>query len=259
MFTGGLSDEAGDFINSLDDIIEREQYIDFFRGHTFRQVIFCRKKIELNRRIEPAVLQNFLFNSQMRPATENFDLLSTKFETFTGVKGDSIDIDQPLAKAALFYLGQIRARSVSFFEMLEAGRQRLVSSGYKTENWQTEFETASEILLQICCQTNLIKIHLRQSQAAESIGEKPKISDFARWQLLDSTDLLSLRNVSIALDGDYFTLHLLGLLDGTRDRLQLLLELKNFTASNGEIQSDNLSERLDATLEQLLRIGMFTE
>ena len=44
MFPDGLAPEAVEFIDSLDDIIEREQYIDFFRGHTFRRVLFCRKE-----------------------------------------------------------------------------------------------------------------------------------------------------------------------------------------------------------------------
>ena len=123
-------------------------------------------------------MKNFLFNSQIRPASENFDLTNLNFETFVGNGGNSIEIDQPLAKAALFYLGQIWARSAGFFEMLEAAREILVSRGYETDDWQTEFETASAIFLQICSQTDLIKLHLRQSKAAAIIGEKPKISRF---------------------------------------------------------------------------------
>ncbi|MEO6587890.1 MAG: class I SAM-dependent methyltransferase [Pyrinomonadaceae bacterium] len=261
MFTGGLSTEASEFINSLADIIEREQYIDFFRGHTFRRVLFCRKEIELNRRIEPSILEKFLFNSQIRPASENFDFVSTKFETFVGVKGDSIEIDQPLTKAALFYLGQIWARSVSFFEMIETARELLVARGYQTADWQTEFETASEVILQICCRTNLIKIHLRHSQAATVLSEKPKISDFARWQLRDSVELLTLYNISISFEDD-FTRHLLYLLDGIRNRLDLLTEMLHFVESSKEIQDKEIflsaiPDRLEMILEQLLRVGMF--
>ena len=235
MFPGGLSVEASDFINSLDDIIEREQYIDFFRGHTFRRVLCCRKEIELNRRIEPSRLKNFIFNSQIRPASENFDLTNSNFETFIGNGGNSIEIDQPLAKAALFYLGQIWARSAGFFETIDAAREILVSRGYKTDNWQTEFETASAIFLQICCQTDLIKLHLRQSKAAAEISAKPKINDFARWQLRDSVDFLTLYNVGITIE-DEFTRRLLRLLDGTRSVPEILSEMRNFAESGKESQ-----------------------
>lgn len=263
MFTGGLSAEANDFINSLDDIIEREQYIDFFRGHTFRQVLFCRKEIELNRRIEPAVLQNFLFNSQIRPASQNFNLLDNDFVTFAGQNGTSIDIDHPLTKTALFYLGQIWARSSRFFEMLEEARKILISNGFETGDWQSEFETAGEIFLQICCQTDLIKLHLRQSKAAANLSEKPKISDLVRWQLQNSFEVLTLCNLAVSVDNEFMR-HFLYLLDGTRNRSDLLTEMRNFVESSDEIQDKetffiSLPERLDAILEQFLRVGMFSE
>ena len=263
MFPGGLSEEATEFINSLDDIIEREQYIDFFRGHTFRQVLFCRREIELNRCIEPSILQNFLFNSQIRPASLNLDFTNSEFETFLGAKGDSIEIDHALTKAALVYLGQIWARSAGFFEMLEAARKLLVSNGYETENWQTEFETASAILLEICCQTDLIKLHLRQTKAAEKISEKPKISDFARWQLRDSGELLTLYNVGISVEDD-FTRQILYLLDGTRNQSELADEMKIFVRSSENIQDKEnflpeLPDRIERILEQLFRVGMLSE
>ena len=263
MFPHGLAPEAVEFIDSLDDIIEREQYLDFFRGHTFRRVLFCRKEIELNRRIEPSVLKNFLFNSQIRPASENFDLTNSNFETFVGNGGNSIEIDHPLAKAALFYLGQIWARSAGFFEIIEAAREILISRGYETDDWQTEFETASAIFLQICCQTDLIKLHLRQSKAAAVIGEKPKISDFARWQLRDSVDLLTLYNIGISFE-DEFTRRLLNLLDGTRNRTEIFSEMRSFAESEEVIKDKEnftaeLSKRLDIILQQLARIGMFSE
>ena len=263
MFPHGLAPEAVEFIDSLDDIIEREQYLDFFRGHTFRQVLFCRREIELNRRIEPTVLNNFLFNSHIRPASENFDLVNTNFETFVGNGGNSIEIDQPLAKAALFYLGQIWARSAGFFEIIDAAREVLISRGYKTDDWQAEFETASAIFLQICCQTDLIKLHLRQSKAAAVIGEKPKISDFARWQLRDSVDLLTLYNIGITFE-DEFTRRLLDLLDGTRSRTEIFSEMRSFAESEEVIKDEKnftaeLSKRLDIILQQLARIGMFSE
>ncbi len=261
MFPSGLSPQASDFINSSDDIIEREQYIDFFRGHTFRRVLFCRKEVELNRRIEPSVLKDFLFNSQIRPSSPNFDFVNSTCEIFVGAKGDSIEIDHPLTKAALFYLGQIWARSAGFFEMIETAREMLVSNGYETEDWQTEFETTSGIFLEICCQTDLIKLHLRRTKAAETLGEKPKTNDFVRWQMRDSTDLLTLYNIGISFEDD-FTRHLLYLLDGTRNRSELAAEMKIFVESSEEIQDRNsfsatLSERLDAILEQLIRVGMF--
>lgn len=261
MFTGGLSEDAANFINSLDDIIEREQYIDFLRGHTFRQVLFCRKEIELNRQIEPAVLQNFLLSSHIRPASQNFNLLDNDFVTFMGQNGTSIDIDHPLTKTALFYLGQIWARSVGFSEMLEAARNILISNGFETDDWQTGFETAGEIFLQICCQTDLIKLHLRQSKAAETLNEKPKINEFARWQLRDSIKILTLYNIGISFE-DSFTRQFLYLLDGTRNRSDLLTEMRKFVESNEEIQDkENFSvafaERIDRIIEQLVRVGMF--
>ena len=265
MFPHGLAPEAAEFINSLDDIIEREQYIDFFRGHNFRRVLFCRKKVELNRHIEPTVLKNFLFSSQIRPASERFDFVNPVFEKFIGRDGAaSIEINHPLTKAALFYLAQIRARAAGFFEAIEAARETLISNGYSADDWQAQFETASEIFLQICCQPDLIKLHLRQTKASQTPGEKPKINDFARWQLTqDSPDLLTLYNVVITFE-DEFTRRLLRLLDGARTQPEIISEMQDFADSGAdtpdkEVFSAELSERISSILEQLARAGMFCD
>lgn len=260
MFPHDLGAEAADFINSLDDIIEREQFIDFFRGHTFRRVLVCRRGIELNRRLEPAVLKNFLFNSGARPVSANFDPGRAGFEEFVGPGGVSVSIDHPLTKAALFYLGRIWGRSAPLSEILERGREILTARGFQSADWPAEFQTAGGIFLELCTNTNLIRLHQRQTRAADAPGEKPALSDFARWQLQKgSEDLLSLYNISISFE-DPFMKKLLFLLDGTRTRSALLDEMRSFAGTaeggNGQDLSDRLPGLIDAALEQLARLGM---
>src|SRR5215212_2881170 len=110
MGTQSLSSEAREFIESLDDVVEREQYLDFFRGRIFRQTLFCREEIELNRQPEPAVMNKFLLSSSIRAFEENPEIAAPKKEKFVGMKGVGIEIDHPLTKAALVILGEIWGR-----------------------------------------------------------------------------------------------------------------------------------------------------
>src|SRR5690606_28649121 len=54
MGVGGLPHPARYFIGSLDSVIEREQFVDHFRGRAVRQTLFCRKDIAVGRQPAPS-------------------------------------------------------------------------------------------------------------------------------------------------------------------------------------------------------------
>ena len=61
-----------------------------------------------------------------------------------------------------------------------------------------------------------------------------------------------------------FTRRLLDLLDGTRSRTEIFSEMRSFAESEEVIKDEEnftaeLSKRLDIILQQLARIGMFSE
>ena len=261
MGTQSLSSEAREFIESLDSIVEREQYLDFFRGRIFRQTLFCREEVELNRNPEPSVMNKFMLSSSIRPISENLEIATSKKEKFVGMKGVGIEIDHPLTKAALIILGKIWGRAVSFTELLQEAKERIENLGLQTENWDEQFYITSAILLQICQGTSLVELHLFQPEATTLVSEKPKVNRLAIWQLPQANNVLTLLNLDVKIEDDV-SRHLLKICDGTRNREDLLENMREFIEQSEDIEDketllQDLPEWLDESLTQLAKLGMF--
>ncbi len=261
MGTQSLSKDTREFVESLEDIIEKEQYLDFLRGRIFRQTLFCREEVELNRAPEPAVMNKFLLSSSIRAVSEKPELATQKVEKFVGMKSAGIEIDHPLTKAALVHLGEIWGRAISFGELLEKAKQTIVAQGFKTENWDEQFYVSSAILLQICRGTSLVELHLFQPDAPTETSEKPQTNALAVWQLPQANNVTTLLNLDVKIE-DEISRHLLETCDGTRNRDEILAEMREFIEQSEDIEDkteilENLSNWLDESLMQLAKLGMF--
>lgn len=261
MSLNSFSPEAQQFLESFDDPVQREQYRDFLSGRVFRQTLFCRRQITLNRQVEPSILNKFLLSSPIRPQSSNPDLAAGKVEKFVGTGGTGFEIDHSLTKAALLHLGKIWGRAISFPELLQAAKQMLEEQGFADENWETRFNEASAIFFQICSNTSIIELHLYHPQPAAEISEMPEVNRLSRWQLRYSDLVTTLFNKYLKID-DPVSRRLLELLDGTRNRAELLTQISEFIETNVEPENkremlDNLSNWLDESLFKLARTGMF--
>jgi methyltransferase-like protein/cyclopropane fatty-acyl-phospholipid synthase-like methyltransferase len=251
-----------EFINRIEDTVEREQYIDFFLGRVFRQTLFCREKIDLNRHPEPSAMDKFLVASSIRPAAENPELSVQKPEKFAAGKGFGIEIDHPPTKTAFNILGNSWAQAVPVTELLRRSREELEKTDYAPADWEKEFGITRAIMFQIVQATDLIKLHVFQPEAVQEVSRMPQINELARWQITEETDsVTTLFAINIEID-DEVSRHLLKLLDGTRDRRRLLEDLREFIEANEEIEGkpellDNLENWLDESLTQLARLGLF--
>jgi methyltransferase-like protein/ubiquinone/menaquinone biosynthesis C-methylase UbiE len=263
MGTQSLSKEAREFVESLDDIVEREQYLDFFRGRIFRQTLFCREEVQLNRNPEPSMMNKFFLSSSIRPQSQTPELAAQKVEKFVGIKGVGIEIDHPLTKAALVHLGEIWGRTISLNELLQKAKETIVGKGFTTQNWDEQFYITSAILLQICRGTGLIELHLFQPEAETEVSEKPKTNALAKWQLPQANNVTTLLNLDVKIE-DEISRHLLETCDGMLTQEQILTEMRGFIEDLEDVEDKetllkDLSDWLDESLTQLAKLGMFGE
>jgi len=261
MSTHNFAPEVRTFLESFDDPVQREQYLDFLCGRVFRQTLVCHRETVLNRQIEPSILNKFLLSSPIRPQSDNPELAANKVEKFVGTTGTGFEIDHPLTKAALLHLGKIWGKAISFPELLQAAKQMLEEQGFTDENWETRFNEASAIFFQICFNTSIIELHLHHPQSNVEISDMPEVNRLSRWQLRYSDLVTTLFNKYMKID-DPVSRRLLELLDGTRNRTELLAHISEFIETNVEEENkqemlDNLSNWLDESLFKLARTGMF--
>ncbi len=261
MFGKNYSPEIQEFINQKEDLIEREQYLDLFCGRSFRQTVFCRQEVELNRNIDAKMLDRFYVGSPLKPESENIELTSHKAEKFKGQQNLGIEIEHPPTKTALHHLSEIWGKSIAMPELLQTARQKLEDSDYKTEDWEKEFGITRAIMYQIIQTTDLIKLRSRQIEADQEAGETPQLNKLNRWQLGIGDNVTTPFGFNISID-DEVSKKLLELLDGTRGRDELFREtsayIKTFDAEEQKkYPLDNLDGWLDKTLAELGKFGIF--
>lgn len=257
----GLSEEAVNFLNSIGDVVLREQYLDLFRGRVFRQTLFCRKDVELDRNPKPEILDKFFLSSTLSPAEQIMDIASGKVEKFRSAKGQQMQIDHPLTKAALLHLGEIWGRSIGTRELLDAAKTTLENAGATSNDWANDFGIARTILLQLCLGSDMVELHTYAPEADTDAGPEPKVNRLSRWQLRDCNNVLTLLNKDLKLN-DEFARHLLELMDGTRTRMKLTTEMQAFARSQDDFEGKqqlirDMPSWIDESIAELARLGVF--
>jgi len=257
----GVAAEYNELLDSLDDPVEREQYLDLLRGRVFRQTLFCRSQVQLDREPKPELLENFYLSSSLRPIEPLEDIASQRVQKFGNAKGHTMQIDHPLTKASLAYLGEIWGRSIKTGELLNAAKQILINAGSPVQNWDEEFETTRMILMQICLGSDLIELHTYSPRVSQIAGAKPTVNRLSRWQLRDANNVLTLLNKDLKLE-DKTAHHLLTLMDGTRTKMKLVTDVQAFVRSADDIADKQQLIRdmptwIDESIEELERLGLF--
>lgn len=257
----GLSGEAVDFLNSAENIVEREQYLDMLRGRVFRQTLFCRKEISLDRDPKPEILDRFFLSSTLAPVDWPVDLSSAKIEKFRTAKGQQMQIDHPLTKAALLILGGIWGRSIGTNDLLNNAENRVENAGGTSEHREKDRGITRSVLLQLCLGSDLVELHSYAPEGNTTIGKRPRVNKLSRWQLKDANNVLTLLNKDLKLD-DEVARHLLELMDGTRTKMTLVTEMQKFVRSQKDRQDKNeiirnMDSWIDDSVAELARLGVF--
>jgi SAM-dependent methyltransferase len=248
-----LPPAARQFLESITDRIEREQYRDFMRGRSFRQTVFCRREIATNDEPQAQELDKLFVSAHIRPLSAEPDLTSETAEKFVDRTGTSIEINRPSVKSALFHLGLKEGYAVPFPELLRESKRTLEERGCAAPDWEAEMAGARQVLLQICRNTSLIRLSTAEPLPRVVLSDKPKVSDLARWQLRRSDSVLSPMNLSVEVRDD-FARRLLELLDGTRDREDLIAEMwMYFEAGGGAKENEETPAKLPELTQDLLK------
>src|SRR5215510_1711786 len=232
-----IAPEASETLRELasNDIVACEQYLDFLTCRRFRQTLLCHEQIKIDRGLNPERVTDFFVASAARPLSQEVEIDSTSIEVFRSSKGTNISTNHPLTKTALLQLARVWPQSVRFKDLLAAARKELASSFART-NGDVDGEDRkrlSEFLLQ-AYGANVIEFHTQPWEFVLEPGERPMASRLARLQLRDSTTVTTMRHTSVQVM-DSIGRHLLMLLDGTRDKADLLRELSKLVES-GEIK-----------------------
>jgi methyltransferase-like protein/cyclopropane fatty-acyl-phospholipid synthase-like methyltransferase len=252
------------------NIIVKEQYLDFLKGRRFRQTLLCHQDLILDSDIKAEKVRELFIASSARPVSERPEINSEKIEEFKGhKKGAAIKTDHRLAKAAMLVLGNEWPRALSFNELLEKSLPLLGLDQSVTTLDKESSELAAIFLSTYAA--GLIDLHLHRPKFSLEVSERPVVSPLVRMQLKKGVFATNLLHNTIRID-DPLGRYLLIMLDGTRDRKQLVADMfeliKSGAASvkeNGEPVKDMdkalriLNDGLDQNLSNLAKLALLIE
>jgi methyltransferase-like protein/ubiquinone/menaquinone biosynthesis C-methylase UbiE len=242
-----LKEEAVRQLEELgrENVVAREQYLDFLKGRSFRQTLLCHHEVALKYRVEPAILAQLLVRSGAQPVTSPPDLKESTVEEFRAKNGASATTDLPLAKAALFHLGRIYPRGIKLSDLLT--EVRLLTETTASD----DAETLAEITLRMY-EVGVVELHTHEPAYVVAPSARPVSSPIAQYQLRSGNVVSTLVNESLRLEDD-LARQLILLLDGKHDRDDLIQELTPMI--DVEIK-DELAAHLEEKLLELGKLGL---
>lgn len=195
-------------LSAIDDVVRREQLLDFLKQRMFRQTLLCRDEIVLDRSPSPrriaamAVAGSIASEASGAPDGDGG-------VTFTGSAGATLTTELPALVAAL----------------------RRIGERWPASEWIADLAGDDPAQLDTLCETlllgfaaSLVRLHVHPPAVSPVAGARPCASPLARRQARERGLLTTLRHTSIHFEDDVGR-RLLELLDGTRDRAALVAEL----------------------------------
>ncbi len=240
----GIAPEARGVLDTL-DAITREQYLDFVKARRFRETLLCRSEVAVDRKESPERMRLFSFTAGRRVRALPRDADMPPAPPGHAAAIDAADSDTALMRAILDVLREVAPRALALDPLIERLRARpdagqLLGAGI----------ARVEAVALASLQAGVIEPHIVAPHFAFPPGNRPTASAVVRAQLADGNIVTSLWHSAVKID-DEVAARLLPLLDGTRDRRELLAATGNLVGSGVPGAA-----ALDEHLRRLGRLGL---
>ncbi len=232
-----VPDSAGRLMAELpEDVIVREQYMDFFKNRMFRQTLLCHDGAPVNRTLDESAVERLWVSSRARPQEGGSDLdedgrasgeatpmrrdatptVAPDAETFVTPEGFTMSTSEPLVIAAMRALGEAWPGSLAFSTLLATAS---TAAGPVVSR-----ELVAARLCSVLLQAHLARIVALQGcppPLVNHVGERPTVSPLARAQCAAGLPAVSsLLHGNVRLEDDLES-KLLPLLDGSHELSEL--------------------------------------
>ena len=181
MFLGNLPAKAAEKLQTVDNIIRSEQYMDFITNRKFRSTLLCHQNISINRKIEFNNLKEFYTSFNIRPITpENQVNLTNEQENigfyYEDLPNPLIFTTSSIMKAILYVYSENISNPISFEQVAKEAFKKL--DKYQLQDFLAALE---EHFIKFIFQ-GYLKIFSSKPHAIATIMERPKTSELARYQ-----------------------------------------------------------------------------
>jgi methyltransferase-like protein len=259
MFSG-FSDEISNTIEQVSqDIIQKEQYMDFLRNRLFRQTLLCKKELNLKRMLDAESLSGLLVFSSTSPETDSVDLSFGKMQKFRTPDGMFIETENPVIKTSLKILNKYWPKALTFNILLEKCieemKAALGSDAIENKDWRKELGRG----MLHCYVSGAIGLRTWQGDFAANVSKQPKVNDLTIYQINHHQCIVNQRHEIVNTDS--LAQHLIPMLDGTNDKddmlkhLTKLAENRTFTLTQYDVpltDSEKIRQSIDSSIDRIL-------
>ena len=240
-----------------DDIVKKEQYIDFFRNRMFRKSLLCKEEVNANNKVPLERLPKFYYAAPIQTPTLSSIEFSPNNEAFYTLSGRLFLCTWPWQKALYTVLSQQWPLPLDE-ETLFAKMQPLLDASNVTVNLQMVKE---ELYKSFEAGIVLLKMHPIENMTL-SVDDYPQTSALIRYDAHhNQTWVTNLRHEVIHIDE--VSSCLLKHLDGKNSAADLAdILLDYLKAANNKSQQEFtvtkalLDEKIPSVLSQFARCGL---
>ncbi|MFK8040239.1 MAG: methyltransferase regulatory domain-containing protein [Rickettsiaceae bacterium] len=258
MFIGNMPKRVVEKLQSIQDIVRTEQYMDFINNRRFRSTLLCHKSAQINRNLDPNDIKKFNmnFNVQAEKPIADVDLknsLESLQFYYQQNKDNNISTSSPAMKAILYTFAESQ-EPVNFDDLVKNANKKL--GGERSEEITQELlNNAMRLVLQ-----GYIELTIKDPIKYKK-HKNPKISKIARYQAKNTNVQWIVNHHHKPIGINLFEKCAIPYMDGTNTKDQILEEIvkcvenKIFTINqNGKAIDDpeEIKKQLTKLLDDLL-------
>ncbi|WP_455374798.1 methyltransferase regulatory domain-containing protein [Kaarinaea lacus] len=256
MIGSTLTEQAEKDLDEIEDLIEYQQYLDFYYVRFFRQTLLCHDNLEVNYDLDVEKITDCYFIALLNCA-EEIDLHSDTPQPFTHPNGESFDISHPLTKAATVALSYQYPNAYSWTELQQAATDILTEhkSAFKTANSDDMLQELFNLFL-----SQGIELSQADREFSATVTETPKANRLAQVYAKHKRCCIgTMHHGNISLDD--IDQYLLTLLDGIRTTAEIEEAVAQKIKTDSALQvsllqqgkdPNTLLESLNSKIEQSL-------
>ena len=197
MLGSSLTEQAETELEKFEDLVEYEQYLDYFYMRYFRQTLVCHEELDIQRDLDVDKLRDCCVFAYLN-CKEEIDLHSTTPQVFTNRSGSSFSVSHPLTKAAIVELATIYPGCYSYKDLLS--RSQGILREFASEHEAADGDLLLEELFHLFL-SQAVGFSITQSELSSNVTDKPQATSLARiYSRHDRCCVASAHHASIKLD-----------------------------------------------------------
>ncbi len=270
MVANNFSDKVKETLDKVgNNIIQREQYMDFIRNRMFRQTLLCHREVSLTREIDIGLATRMSIAANCVPTLENPALTDNSSVDFKLDNGPTFSTTCPFTKSIAYSLGK-RWPAYVVFDDLENSVHRTLYHNSLTITADAQLNRDRQI---ICARIfelfirGILGLTLYPPTVKTDVSDRPIATPIARLQASKQTWATNCLHQPVAVD--LVKRHLLPILDGNHDRSMiqdemlrliknktLLMQLDGVTMEDDEQIREKLDIQISAYMEHVAKSGL---